>query len=71
LDMRQSAGVQSLIKTNSVSVTFGGPNKEPETPAGQDPARLLSPKMLFSNAPICVEKIDEDGDNTRLVKTTG
>jgi hypothetical protein len=64
VDMAQSAETMSLIKTNSVSITLGGPQKEPETPAGETPsARVpIAKEDIFQlYAPVCVYYFDEDG----------
>lgn len=64
IDIAQSAGTVSLIKTKSVSVTLGGPQKEPETPAGEKPsARVpIAKDAVFQlYAPVCVYYFDEDG----------
>jgi len=64
VDMVQSAGTFSLVKTSSVTVTLGGPQKEPETPAGQEPDRISVAKDAIFQlyAPVCVYYFDEDGE---------
>jgi hypothetical protein len=48
LNMVQSAETFSLIKTKSVSVTFGGPQREPETPPGEKEVRVsIAKDALF------------------------
>jgi hypothetical protein len=64
VNMVQSIGTLSLIKTNSVSITFGGPQQEPETPAGEKPSERvpLTKDTIFQlYGPVCVYYFDEDG----------
>ena len=63
VDMRQAMGAQSLIKTNSISVTFGGPQKEPEATPGQASAGIIIDKDAIFQlyAPVCVIYTAEDG----------
>ena len=64
VDMVQAAGTMSLIKTNSVSASFGGPQKEPETPPGESSDRIpIAKDAVFQlYAPVCVYYFDEDGE---------
>jgi hypothetical protein len=63
IELRQSVGIVSLVKTNSVSVTLGGPQKEPETPPGEKPESVQIAKdaafQLYD--PICVYYVDRNG----------
>ena len=63
VNMVQSAGTISLIKTKSISVTLGGPQQEPETPAGESPDKVsIAKDAVFQlYAPFCVYYFDEDG----------
>ncbi len=63
VDMVQSVGVQSLIKTGSVSVALGAPQPEPQTPAGQEPGpiRVAKGAAFQLYAPICVYYSDRSG----------
>jgi hypothetical protein len=64
IDMVQGMEVQSLIRTNSISMTFGGPQKEPEPAVGEDPARVAIAKDAIFQlyAPVCVYYFSEDGE---------
>jgi hypothetical protein len=64
LNVTQSVGVFSLVKTNSVSVTFGGPQKEPEPSPGDKPSDVIhvtKDAQFQLYAPMCVYYADEDG----------
>ncbi len=71
LEMVQAMEAQSLIKTNSISITLGGPQKEPETPAGQNPEKIDVPKdALFQlYYPVCVYYFDEQGKRHATCKS--
>jgi hypothetical protein len=62
--MRQAVGAISLVKTRNLSVSFGGPQPEPETPAGERPEMVdIAKDAVFQMyAPACVYYFDEDGN---------
>lgn len=64
VNMVQSAETVSLIKTKSISITLGGPQKEPETPAGEKPSDrvpIAKDTVFQLYAPVCVYYFDENG----------
>jgi hypothetical protein len=63
-DIVQGASVVPLIKTNSTTITFGGPQNEPEPPPGERPSERvpIAKDALFQlYAPVCVYYFDENG----------
>ncbi len=64
VDMKMSAGATSLIKTNSISVSFGNPQTEPQTPPGQSEDKISIDKdaafQLYM--PFCVYYFGEKGE---------
>jgi hypothetical protein len=64
IDMQQAVGAISLIRTNEISVSFGAPQPEPQTPPGEKPeAVYIAHDAIFQMyAPICVYYFDQDGN---------
>jgi hypothetical protein len=64
IDMSQSVGMQSLIKTGSASVAFGSPQPEPEPTPGKEasaPVQIARDALFLFYDPICVYYSDRSG----------
>lgn len=64
VDLAQTEGVISLIKTKSVTLTFGIPPQEPEPPTGEKPSKRVpfdKDTRFQLYAPVCVYYDDGDG----------
>lgn len=71
-NIRQTVGVVSLVKTNQVSVTLGGPQPEPQTPKGETPAPRppIDKDTVFQlYGPVCVYYSDYKGNTYGSCRT--